>query len=99
MTDSIEDDLAHTEMISEALRSPLDRLPLVWVIYRKGTDNEANLYTARAWQIAFPAPIRPLEYVIRSPEIDELREQFREAGRTIIPRDPGDAPEIVESWW
>lgn len=98
MTDElIENDLARRE-IPEALRSPLDELPLLWVIYRKGTDNEANLYTARAWQIAFPAPI-PLEYVIRSPEIDELRERFREAGRTIVTRDPGDAPEIVESWW
>lgn len=64
----------------------------IWVIYDKPKDYPHGII-ARLHEV--PGGPTPCELY---GELEDLRERFREAGFTVIPRSRDDELQIVESW-
>lgn len=68
----------------------------IWTIYDRGTDGYDG-FTTRCFLVGSDG-LRATEDVMHSMAIEVLRQVHQEAGRVCMPRSPGDAVNIVESW-
>ena len=67
----------------------------VWTIYRPTTREYPGVWVARM-HVVLPEP-RPTRFLLCHDTLEELR-AILPPGLTRMTRDPGDSPEIVESW-
>lgn len=70
---------------------------LIWTIYERPRDELVYRYVARMF--AFTAgKHRPTPTVMKSDDIEALREEMRRRGLTCLGREEADEPHIVETW-
>jgi hypothetical protein len=70
-------------------------MPNLYCVYKSPSDFPGE-YVARRF-VPGPAGMLPREVAARAPTLDLLR-QALPSGMTLLPRQPGDDPVIVESW-
>lgn len=74
-----------------------EELLVMWSIYDHPSDYP-NHFVARRWLIAREGP-RPTTDVLVADGIDRLRTEFHQRGLYCQPREPGDDPAVVETWF
>lgn len=72
----------------------LDRLPM-WVVFGPGTSDHPGLFVARLW-LNIPTPMST-NLLLRAATLREIRELLPD-GLVVLPRQPGDDANIIETW-
>lgn len=67
----------------------------IWTVYRRPTDFPFH-YVARRWDVR-DGQERATDVVLLAPTLEELRGKLPPM-LTMIPRQPGDDPVVVEVW-
>lgn len=73
-----------------------DAILSIWTIYDRPRDFP-NTFVARRHE-AMAGATRPTQDVMICTDLERLRDHLARMGLTMIPREPGDDPMIVESW-
>lgn len=68
----------------------------MWTVYEKPKDYPIG-WIARMFEVTGAGP-RPTRYVIKSAELEPIRMKLARAGLFRLNREPGDEPQIVETW-
>lgn len=68
----------------------------MWVIYKHPSDYP-DQYVARKFQINSPAALPTTDVILES-TLDSIRSHMQRKHLTLIQREVGDDPVIVESW-
>ena len=68
----------------------------LWTIYDHPRDFP-HCFVARKFLVAAAGPV-PTEELIISADLARIRTIFASRGLSCLARDPGDEPQIVESW-
>jgi hypothetical protein len=69
---------------------------VMWVVYDHPADFP-NTFVARRFLISAAGSV-PCDDVIVSPDLDGIRMVLAAEGLTMLGRDPGDDPVIMETW-
>jgi len=68
----------------------------IWTVYERPADYACG-FIARRFEVTGQGP-KPTGHVIKSIELDPIREKLTRAGLVCLARQDGDEPQIVESW-
>jgi hypothetical protein len=68
----------------------------IWTVYAR-PPSYPDGYIARLHEVAKGEPIAT-DKAVAGPALEPIREIFLKAGLVKLARDPGDEPQIVESW-
>jgi hypothetical protein len=69
----------------------------IYVIYDHPKDFP-NTYVAKRDWIMSGRVVRDTAFILVSPNVEQLRDIFKQNGLTKLPRDPNDVPVILEYW-
>lgn len=91
--------IPETMLITLLQRTASERgMLLIWTVYDHPTDMPDH-YVARCFVAAgSPGAPFPLDHVIKSKNLDTIRDYMEQCGLTKLMRNEGDAPKIIETW-
>lgn len=80
-----------------ANKDPKGVFMTMWTVYDHPTDFP-NDYVAREHILRNDNTHGPTDNFIQSTDLEVIREQLLNMGKTPIARSPGDEPQIIETW-
>ena len=69
----------------------------MWVITDHPTDFPDH-YVARLWAVMAGGKLSPTTIALVCPDLDQLRGEMESRGLVCLTRNPGDEPQIIETW-